>query len=307
MRTCNCGFFYCMVIAGIISLVTGTVFFPVNAQITNSGFENWTNAGSYQDPTGWATANSYSTGPFYPVTKSTDHHPVNVGAYSVKIENNTAFPNDIGRGIIMSGTFAGAGGPAFSITGHPTSLTGYYKYAPLNGDTMYINLHLFKNGTDVSYGNFTSTASASSWTPFTFPLSSYASADSGNIIIAAYNADGANFVPHGNSILYVDNLHFDSLITSVNYRYLGNHMPSSNIVNLFNSSLSSISFTLSSNQLVSLKVLDLRGHEMATLVNNQMMPAGIYSKHWNTGAMPNGVYLYRMQAGVSIVAIKAVR
>jgi hypothetical protein len=35
------------------------------------------------------------------------------------------------------------------------------------------------------------------------------------MIIAAYNANGFNFMPHGNSVLYVDNLNFDNLITDV--------------------------------------------------------------------------------------------
>jgi hypothetical protein len=308
MRRCDHRVIFCTVLVGIISLLICTVSFTANAQITNSGFENWTTASHYEDPTGWATANSYSTGPFYPVTKATDHYPAAVGDYSVRIENNSAYPNDIGRGIIMSGTFAGAGGAAFSVTGHPTSLTGYYKFAPLNGDTMFINIHLFKNGSDVTYGIFTSTASASSWTPFNISLSqSYISADSGSIIIAAYNANGPNNVPHGNSILYVDNLNFDNLITSVTYRNSRSPNPVSDIANLFNPTLSSISFTLPFNSCVSLKVLDLRGREVATLVNNEMMSAGTYIKRFRTGAPSNGVYLFRLRAGSTTATVKAFR
>jgi hypothetical protein len=47
---------------------------------------------------------------------------------------------------------------------------------------------------------------------------------------------------------------------------------------------------------VSLKVYDLLGREVATLVNEQQ-PAGIYTKHWNASEMPSGVYFYRLQAG----------
>jgi hypothetical protein len=292
----------------IILTVLIALTLKTNSQISNNGFENWTAASGYNDPSDWATVNSYSTGSFYAVTKSTDHYPVNVGDYSARIENNTAFPNDIGRGIIMSGTFAGAGGASFPITGHPTSLTGYYKFAPLNNDTMYINIHLFKNGSEVAYGKYTSTASTSNWTPFTISFSqSYTSTDSGSIIIAAYNADGPNNVPHGNSILYVDNLNFDNLITTATCRNLKIFNPVSDIVNLFNPSLSGVSFTLPFNSRVSLKVLDLRGREAATLVNNETMSAGTYTRRWNAGAMSSGVYVYRLRAGSSTVTIKAFR
>jgi hypothetical protein len=302
------GFFYSIVLAGIISTAIGTVSSTANAQITNSGFENWTTAGSYEDPTGWATVNSSSTGPFYAITKSSDHYPATVGNYSVRMENNTAFPNDVGRGVIMTGTFSAPDAPVFPVTGHPTSLTGYYRFAPLNGDTMFIIVHLFNKGVEVTGGIFTSAASVSSWTPFTIPFTdSYASVDSGRMIIAAYYANGPNSVPRGNSVLYVDNLNFDNLISTVKDRYSRCPNPGSGIVNLFNPSSTGISFTLPSNSCVSLKVLDLRGREMATLVNNEMMSAGTYTKRLNAGAMSNGVYLYRLRAGSSTVTIKAFR
>ena len=65
----------------------------LNAQIPNSGFENWTTVGSYENPTGWATMNPYCAGPFYSCTKSTDHYPASVGNYSIRIENNTSLTN----------------------------------------------------------------------------------------------------------------------------------------------------------------------------------------------------------------------
>ena len=61
-----------------------------NAQIPNNGFEIWTTVGSYGEPTGWSSTNIFSTGPFYAVTKSTDHFPVALGNYSARIENNTS-------------------------------------------------------------------------------------------------------------------------------------------------------------------------------------------------------------------------
>lgn len=190
----------------------------VNAQIPNSGFENWTNFGNYEDPTYWGSTNSYSTGSFYAVTKSTDHYPESVGSYSVRLENNTAMnPNYGARG----GLFTGPPPPSPDFELPPfwpygnSSLTGYYKFAPQNGDTMLIRLQLFRFGLSVFSGDISTTTPAPNWTSFNIPIPSFLLADSGSIILAAYNADGFTYMPHGNSVLYVDNLNFDELITGV--------------------------------------------------------------------------------------------
>ena len=195
-------------------LLSTLVSSEILGQIPNNGFENWTTVGSYMDPNGWATPNSLSTGSFYAVTRAADPYPTSVGNYSVRIENNTSLlANFSGLGIVMTGGLV-APHPAFPITGHPTSLTGYYKFLPQNTDTMYINIIFFLNGTGVASGKLTTTSIAANWTSFNVPMLAYSSADSAHIIIAAYNADGPNNIPYGNSVLFVDNLNFDNLITN---------------------------------------------------------------------------------------------
>ncbi len=48
--------------------------------------------------------------------------------------------------------------------------------------------------------------------------------------------------------------------------------------------------------MVSLKIYDVLGREVATLVNENMEP-GSYTFQWNAGSMPSGVYYYKMTAG----------
>jgi photosystem II stability/assembly factor-like uncharacterized protein len=57
-----------------------------------------------------------------------------------------------------------------------------------------------------------------------------------------------------------------------------------------------ISFTLPSRSFVTLKIFDVLGTEVATIVSEEMMP-GNYSKQWNAGNIASGVYFYRLQAG----------
>jgi hypothetical protein len=47
---------------------------------------------------------------------------------------------------------------------------------------------------------------------------------------------------------------------------------------------------------VSLKIYDVLGKEVATLVNEDMF-AGNHSRQWNASGLPSGAYFYRLQAG----------
>ncbi len=53
---------------------------------------------------------------------------------------------------------------------------------------------------------------------------------------------------------------------------------------------------------VTLKIYDLLGRELATLVNEEK-PAGTYRVTCNASNLPRGIYFYRMQAG-SFVSTK---
>jgi hypothetical protein len=68
-----------------------------------------------------------------------------------------------------------------------------------------------------------------------------------------------------------------------------------NYPNPFNPT-TTISFSLPSKSYVSLKVIDILGREVVTLVSEEMS-GGTYSSQWNTVNMPSGVYFYRLRAG----------
>ena len=76
--------------------------------------------------------------------------------------------------------------------------------------------------------------------------------------------------------------------------YMTDYQLSQNYPNPFNPS-TSISFKLPSRVFVSLKVFDLRGKEVATIVN-EVLSAGSHTRQWNAVNLSSGVYIYRMQA-----------
>jgi hypothetical protein len=57
--------------------------------------------------------------------------------------------------------------------------------------------------------------------------------------------------------------------------------------------------------LVSLRVFDVIGREVAVLVNEQQS-AGSYSIQWNASNVPSGMYFYRLQSGSYAVTKKIV-
>jgi hypothetical protein len=47
---------------------------------------------------------------------------------------------------------------------------------------------------------------------------------------------------------------------------------------------------------VSLKIFDILGKEVATIVSEELRP-GNYSRQWNASGATSGAYFYRLQAG----------
>lgn len=189
------------------------------SQIPNQGFENWISAGSYEDPESYKTTNFLMPGSFHPVTRSTDHFPSSIGNYSIRLESQSSLQGAVGLAVQSDDVMNGLK-PTFPVVGHPGVFTGYFKFTPQNGDTMLVLASLYKNGIEVSTAAFINALSQSDWTSFSVPFPAYIDADSGAIMLSSYffqfaGGGGQPPLPHGNSILYVDNINFDTLITSI--------------------------------------------------------------------------------------------
>ncbi|MBK7629244.1 MAG: T9SS type A sorting domain-containing protein [Ignavibacteriales bacterium] len=77
-----------------------------------------------------------------------------------------------------------------------------------------------------------------------------------------------------------------------------------NYPNPFNPS-TSIQYAISNRQFVSLKVYDVIGNEVATLVNEEK-PAGSYELHFDANGLSSGVYFYTINAGSFIETKKMI-
>lgn len=68
-----------------------------------------------------------------------------------------------------------------------------------------------------------------------------------------------------------------------------------NFPNPFNP-LTTIGYSLSEYSKVTIKIYDILGNEIKTLVNREE-PAGVYDLTWDAGNLPSGIYFYKIQAG----------
>lgn len=92
-----------------------------------------------------------------------------------------------------------------------------------------------------------------------------------------------------------------STTTAVDERQATNEMPdkfvlAQNYPNPFNPS-TQITFALSTAQKVTLKVFDLAGKEVATLLQNAHKPAGVHQLTFDAATLSSGVYFYQLRAG----------
>jgi hypothetical protein len=187
--------------------------------IPNAGFEYWS---SGNQPNNWLVR--YTT-----ASISTDKY---AGNFALQLQTTLNSQNgpDGGDGKIASLPPSGLEGmqPAFSVTSRHTTLNGFYKFFPVNGDSCEFWLVLSKTGysnpfnptSNVVGMGYLCKSSSSEYSPFTVPITYYDSTtipDSAYITLDAYKE--MDFLtmtsnkPLGNSTLYVDNLSFDGFNT----------------------------------------------------------------------------------------------
>ncbi len=197
--------------------------------------------------------------------------------------------------------------PNYSIA-KPIALTGWFKFYPQLGDSILFDIEIWKQGSYATRGKnskFTSalTSSTSVYTQFNIPITYTATMaycdsawisiyPSGNISAWGYNW------PHPATIVMVDDLQWVYLTTGmeINREELTIEKaypnPSNDIVYVI--------YTVPQQHTVSIKVFDIKGTLVETVVNNENQAQGRYKAEVDISWLIPGVYFIEITNGTEI-------
>ena len=140
-----------------------------------------------------------------------------------------------------------------------------------------------------SSGIFHSTDNGNNWTPVNSGLSNI------HTYSIAVSPTGYMFVGAGDGLVYRSSHSTITAVTRAEITLPQTFLLNQNYPNPFNPS-TTISFSLPRQEFATLKIFDLMGREITTLISKNLA-AGNYSLKWDAVNQPSGVYFYRLQAG----------
>jgi len=192
-----------------------------------------------------------------------------------------------------------------SFGGHPVSekhgsLQGWYQSMPLGNDALVISVAMLEGTSNaVGAGGIVISGTTSSWTQFTVPIFyNPGSPTPDNTIITISMVDTSSSGESGNigSMAYVDYLTFTgpSAVEQINGLPTDFEL-SQNYPNPFNPT-TNIEYSIPEQSYVELKVYDILGNEVATLVNEEQS-AGTYRADFIGIDLTSGIYFYTLKAG----------
>jgi hypothetical protein len=255
------------------------------AQIPNPGFEDWSGG----EPVDWFTDNVAPA--FVFVSQSTAAHSGSSAAQ--------------GSVLSLSGfatspfLLAGADGSGFPINSQVEALHGFYTFAPAGGDIFSVSVVLFKNGAGVGTGGAQLGAS-STYKEFVANITHLTSdvPDTAFIEILVLGTGGT---VHVGSTFTVDDLAWGAGANDVkqsDIRVPTEFRLEQNYPNPFNPT-TVITYQLPTANRVTLRIYDLLGKEVATLVDEEK-PAGSYTVGFDATRLTSGMYFYRLTAGSQV-------
>lgn len=282
-------------------------FTGTNVQIPNGNFELW-DVLARSNLISWQTSNDENISTPSRITKTTDAQH---GEFAVRLANDVATnascylrlnPNEIENW-----------GPTIPITQKYAALQGYYKYFPEGGDSASINISMFKDGNQIGSGRYYFTPAAE-YTPFTDTIQYFnwggvdaGTPDSAYIYVVSVIDNRGNVAVQGNSVLFLDNLSFDSyntadtlIITNIKKPTIAN-----NILKVYpNPATEFIALELPKDENIqSLLVFDLNGR----VVQLSIMDNAYNIQMLNVSNLATGTYLVRIQTDKQLYVNKFIK
>ncbi len=268
-----------------LALLAGLLLLTSNApaQIPNAGFESW----SAGNPVDWSTNNS----PELALITQT-----NVAHSGASAAQGTVL-SAAGFGISPA-LASGEGEQGFPINFRPAALHGFYTFTSVGGDNLMAVVALSKG--DNAVGGATAVLpGVSSYTEFIMDII-YFTDDTPDTVDIAFVVLGQPIFPNAGSTFRIDDLSWgaSSGVKEVAAEQPQEFRLEQNYPNPFNPS-TTIRFSTPENGFVTLKVYDVIGREVSTLVEQQLAP-GSYETNFSAGSLASGLYVYQLKAGGSV-------
>jgi len=274
----------------ILIFIFSSIILP---QIPNAGFENWTGG----EPNGWTTNNNVFPGTIT-VTQSNQAHS---GNSAMKLSASNFLIAFI-PAIVYNGMPGNYGTP---ISQRYASLNGWYKFTKtLPTQVISIQALMLNNDNYIGDGIIEIFQETSSYLQFSCPITYFSGEipDTIEINLMLFDTDGT--IASG-SAAYLDDF---QLSGSVDVREItSSQTPTSyellqNYPNPFNPS-TKIEYSIPEESFVELKIYNVIGQEVATLVN-QNQNAGTYRADFNAEGMQSGIYIAKLNANGFTQSVK---
>jgi hypothetical protein len=278
--------------------LTSILVTTLQAQIPNAGFEDWTGG----EPDGWLTTN------FPPlivnVTQTNNSHSGNWAVRGEVIDVMFPIPPYLITGSQTS--------PGFTVNERIDSISGYYQFSPVGGDHFFaaaeMGIATTSDTTIIGSGAISIGDAVSVYTQFSFDIIYFLPNEVPNwaiITISIIDPSGTTS-GHIGSTMWVDGL--ELIVVGVDDSEgnltVNEFMLRQNYPNPFNPT-STIKYQIPEVSFVTIKVYDVMGNEIATLLKKEQ-PQGNYEIEFDATALPSGIYFYRLQAGSFVETKKMV-
>lgn len=290
----------------LMLLALTPLFYVAKGQdtITNPGFERWSNFGSYEDPNTWKTLNPLTSVVGAVVAYKATGADAHSGSNAIKLVTKTVLGNPT-PSLVTTGTVnvqqqsVDGGAP---ISARPLFFTGWYKYAPQNGDTASFSITLTKwNGTSrdvVGEGGLYVNTDAASYTSFSIPIS-YALPDVPDTV-QIIMVSSSNAAPQLNSILFIDDVDFD-FSTGIMDSKVGGLNLYPNPAN----GVATLQFNLEGTQGIDITILNALGQNVKSIYSGKSN-GGLNQVQFSTQGLPTGIYSVRLNIGTKTYTEKLV-
>jgi hypothetical protein len=189
----------------LIAFLVGVIM-TTNAQIINSGFENWTSG----NPDGWATSNIFPAG-LINIIQTSDNHSGSYALCGLVVK----FGDVLVGPVVQSGPLA----TGFPVSERYHSFDLYYKFTGAGGDKFSVNVGLEKAGNHIAQGAVALPFNIPTYTHLIVPLT-YNTSDVPDLAVIQISITGPVTGPdvHAGSVMFIDDLSF-SLSTGIENIY----------------------------------------------------------------------------------------